>query len=146
MRMIQDKWRPGHRYRDRMGAYALIVGPDGMLLLVDEDGELQIPGGGIDPGESPVQALHREVIEETGWRIADPRRIGGYQRFDYLDSVGYWCRVVKLVFAARAVRRLGQPTEGWHQPLWMSPGDAARKLDVSGDRAMVRDAIAAGLI
>lgn len=146
MRMIEDKWRPGPTYRDRRGAYALIVGRDGMLLLVDEEGELQLPGGGIDPGETPVEALHREVMEETGWRIAEPRRIGGYQRFDYLESVGYWGRVVKLVYAARAVRRIGPPTEGWHLPLWMSPRDAARKLDVAGDRAMVQDAMTSGLI
>ncbi|MFF5342243.1 NUDIX domain-containing protein [Streptomyces althioticus] len=26
-----------------------------------------LPGGGMDPGESPLEAAEREVREETGW-------------------------------------------------------------------------------
>src|SRR2546430_10884099 len=29
-----------------------------------------IVGGHVEPGETPEQALHREVAEETGWRVA----------------------------------------------------------------------------
>lgn len=143
---IGEPWLPRRPYRDRIGAYAIIVGADGMLLLVDESGELQLPGGGIDPGESPVRALHREVIEETGWRICDVRRLAAFQRYAYLPDYGFWARKVQLVHVARAVRRLGPPTEDWHLPLWMAPGDAADRLDVAGDRAMVRRALRLGLL
>lgn len=30
---------------------------------------IKLPGGGVDPGESPKQALVREVIEETGAKL-----------------------------------------------------------------------------
>lgn len=32
-------------------------------------GQWSFPGGGIEPGESPEQAAHRELFEETGLRI-----------------------------------------------------------------------------
>jgi 8-oxo-dGTP pyrophosphatase MutT (NUDIX family) len=32
-----------------------------------------MPGGGIDPGEQPVEALSRELGEETGLELADAR-------------------------------------------------------------------------
>lgn len=146
MRRIGEPWRPGKPYRNRMGAYGIICGDDGQLLLVDERGELQLPGGGIDPGEGPVQALHREVMEETGWRVANLRRIGSFQRFVYMPDYGFWAHKVQLIFVARAILPLGPPTEDWHVPLWMAPEAAARRLDVEGDRDMVRRAIHLGVI
>ena len=38
------------------------------LLLTHQNApepEFQLPGGGIDPDEHPIKALHREVMEET---------------------------------------------------------------------------------
>jgi 8-oxo-dGTP diphosphatase len=148
MRRIGEPFRR-KRYRDRIGAYAVIAGSHGGtrgLLLVDQEGELQLPGGGIDPGESPLQALHREVGEETGWRIAAPRRLGAFQRFAWLPDYGYWARKVQLVYLARAVRPLGMALEPGHVPIWLPAVEAARRLDIAGDREMVRLALAAGLV
>lgn len=144
MRRIGEPWldRP---YRLRRGAYAVIAGARG-LLLVDQDGELQLPGGGIDPGESPMQAIHREVREETGWRIALGRRLGGFRRFTWMPEYGIWAHKVQQIWLARAVHRLGPPLEPGHIPVWMPPAQAARRLGVEGDREMVRRAIAARLV
>jgi len=146
MRRIGEPWAPGKPYRDRRGAYAIIRGRDGALLLVDERGELQLPGGGIDPGESPLRALHREVIEETGWRIQIDRRFDAFQRFAYLPDYGYWARKSQAIYLARAIRPLGPPTEPGCRAIWLAPGDAARALDVEGDRVMVTRALRLGLV
>jgi 8-oxo-dGTP diphosphatase len=42
----------------------------------DGDFEWQLPGGWIDAGESPQQAACREVFEETGLKLQEPRFIG----------------------------------------------------------------------
>lgn len=146
MRRIGEPWRAGKPYRDRPGAYGILVGQDGVLLLVEQDGELQLPGGGIDPGESPTQALHREVREETGWRIADPVRIDAFQRFVYLPDYGFWARKVQAIYLARAVRPLHPPLEPGHVEVWMRPEDAVQHLDVEGDRNCLARAIRIGLL
>jgi len=37
---------------------------------------LEIPGGMVDPGESPLAAAGRELLEETGYRAASWRPLG----------------------------------------------------------------------
>jgi 8-oxo-dGTP diphosphatase len=55
----------------RFGAYAVATDPAGRVLLAQiaagypGAGLWHLPGGGTDHGESPEQALHRELAEET---------------------------------------------------------------------------------
>lgn len=47
-----------------------IIFIDGKLLLVESCfKELKLPGGGIESGEDDIQALVREVEEETGYKV-----------------------------------------------------------------------------
>jgi 8-oxo-dGTP pyrophosphatase MutT (NUDIX family) len=65
--------------RQRVAAYALLT-RDGEVLLTQMssrtriEGRWTLPGGGIDHGEDPRDALRREVYEETGLRV-EPRRV-----------------------------------------------------------------------
>ncbi len=99
------------RYQRRPGVYAvLLLGNDALLTHQAEPiPEFQLPGGGIDPGESPVAALHREVFEETGWRIGSPRRLGAFRRFTYMPEYDLWaeklCHIYWPVLSARMVPR-----------------------------------------
>jgi 8-oxo-dGTP pyrophosphatase MutT (NUDIX family) len=51
-----------------MPAVAGVVrGADGRVLVQkNQHGRFSLPGGAIEPGEHPAQALVREVVEETG--------------------------------------------------------------------------------
>ena len=62
----------GQKYTRRPGAYAILLRGSDMLVTYQgaPHDEFQLPGGGIDAGESPLVALHREVFEETGLSIA----------------------------------------------------------------------------
>lgn len=129
---------PGpHSYRLRPGAYALLVRDGAMLLTFQRapEPEFQLPGGGIDPGESPQTALHREVYEETGWTIGTPRRLGVYRRFCFMPEYGFWAEKMCSVWTARPIRRLGPPTEAGHSAHWFPLADAVQRLADPGSRS-----------
>lgn len=59
-------------------AGVLLVGGEGRVLLQHRDANAPsspnrwgTPGGHIEPGESPLEAVRREVLEETGLSVGD---------------------------------------------------------------------------
>ena len=58
----------------RAGAYAVLT-HEGRILLtrLAYTKVWTLPGGGIDHGENPVDAVRREVLEETGLPLAEAR-------------------------------------------------------------------------
>jgi 8-oxo-dGTP diphosphatase len=147
IRRYGEAVKAGQRYRRRPGVYALLLRGDSLLATFQAAPipELQLPGGGIDPGEHPVAALHREVFEETGWKIADARRLGAFRRFTYMPEYDMWAEKVCTVYLARPVLRLGPPSEAGHTAAWLPASEAARLLGNAGDRAVVAAAIRRGL-
>lgn len=66
------EWRPS--------AYAIVI-KDGALLLSPQVNGYDLPGGGINRGELPEEAVIREVKEETGIDVANPRLVGCASNF-----------------------------------------------------------------
>jgi len=54
----------------RIAAYGLARRADQLLLVQIGSGEWMLPGGGVEHGEHPEQALVREMREETGLDVA----------------------------------------------------------------------------
>jgi 8-oxo-dGTP pyrophosphatase MutT (NUDIX family) len=72
---MPNRWKPNV-------TVAAIIEQDGRFMLVEEetaDGlRLNNPAGHLDPGESPVDACAREVLEETAHDFAPTALVGIY--------------------------------------------------------------------
>jgi 8-oxo-dGTP diphosphatase len=134
----------GRRYTRRPGVYAVLLRGDSILATHQAAPvpEFQLPGGGIDKGEQPIAALHREVLEETGWKIDVTRRIGAFRRFTYMPEYDLWAEKICTVYLARPVFRLGPPSEAGHTALWLPVEEALLRLGNPGDRALLAKVLA----
>jgi ADP-ribose pyrophosphatase len=61
---------------------------------------LEIPAGGIDPGESPEDAVRREMREETGFLPQKVEKLGGFY-----SSPGFCTEYLHLYLAADLIEK-----------------------------------------
>jgi 8-oxo-dGTP diphosphatase len=139
IRRYGEPVKTGQRYTRRPGVYAILLKGDHILATHQAEPvpEFQLPGGGIDRGEHPIAALHREVYEETGWKIAVTRQLGAFRRFTYMPEYDLWAEKLCSIYLARPILRLGPPSEAGHSAVWLPVIDALDLLGNAGDRAML---------
>jgi 8-oxo-dGTP diphosphatase len=101
---------------------------DGKVLIVRRarppaKGVHTLPGGGVEVGESLVEAVMREVQEETGLAV-EPVALAGYREAIARDGEGRVERhFVILPFAARWIA--GEPVlnEELSEAMWLHPSE-----------------------
>ena len=64
----------------RVSAKGVVLMGDRILLVRKVNGMWDLPGGRLEPGESPEQALIREIREETALAVTPIRLIRGFVR------------------------------------------------------------------
>ncbi|WP_374470228.1 NUDIX domain-containing protein [Phenylobacterium sp.] len=124
----------GQDYPDRPTAFALIV-RDGQLGVVQVESRqrgrvIDLPGGGVDPGESAAQGVARECGEEAGLRVtveAEP-----FARADqfFVNDDGWAHNSRGQFFEARVAAEAPElKVEDDHTLVWMPPQAALVALD-----------------
>lgn len=118
----------GHDYPDRPAAFGILARGDEIALVeVTTPGKplwRDLPGGGIDPGESPEQAMVREFGEETGLRVRPGET---FLRADQFFINGDGARFnVRGVFMTAVLEEPapGLKIEDDHELIWRSPLEA----------------------
>ena len=118
-----------HTYHARRAVYAVIRDSDGRVAAVRYRGNLFLPGGGIESGETPEQALVREVAEECAQRLQIVEKLGEALQYFYASSDDKYF-AMHAVFYAGAF--LGQMPRQVALPfVWVFPDDKAQFFHVS---------------
>jgi 8-oxo-dGTP diphosphatase len=82
-----------------LGVKGLILSGHEVLILVKPNGTSDFPGGKVESGENHIQALDREIIEETGLtvKIYDPIAQWSFTKSSGLqiNGVTYLCQYLR---------------------------------------------------
>lgn len=77
---------PAHELQWRPAAYGILIKGDAVLLCPQFGHKYDLPGGGIELGETVEQGLLREVKEETGLDATDPVLLDVHTSFFTFDA------------------------------------------------------------
>ena len=125
---------------------ALVTRGTDLMVLQDPDGEHIVPGGRIDEGEGLLEALKRELLEETGWTVGgEPALIGLFHyhihspkpvdyRYPYPDFL-------QLIYGAEADSHFPEAMEvgGFELGAAFRPPEAVQRLPLSlGEAALIQ--------
>jgi len=121
-------------YPDRPAAFAVIE-RDGLLALVRVQREhrglvLDLPGGGIDPGETAAQAAVRECGEEAGMVVVLDGEPFVHADHFFLHGDGEVRNTRGAFFTGRVqAEDPALKIEDDHELVWIAPHDAVARLD-----------------
>lgn len=116
---MPNRWKPNV-------TVAAIVEHDGRFLIVEEetaDGlRLNNPAGHLDPGESPLQACVREVLEETAYDFEPQGLVGMYLNRFTRTRTGDDITYLRFAFCGRVGTHHGWRAldDGIVRALWLT--------------------------
>ncbi|MFZ5486276.1 MAG: NUDIX hydrolase [Pseudomonadota bacterium] len=119
---MPNRWKPNV-------TVAALIERDGRFLLVEEDTadglRFNNPAGHLDPGESPIEACVREVLEETAYDFTPTALVGIYLNRFRRTRTGDDITYLRFAFAGTVGTHHDwrQLDEGIVRALWLTPDE-----------------------
>ncbi len=122
MELIESGYqkKEGVDYVLRDACYGLVEKDDKLLLVYShKDNNYSIPGGGMETGETRLEALKREFMEETGCTILKAKEILNVH-FCSKKLTGIYVEQFCHIFKVKIdENNIVEPLENWHDRVYV---------------------------
>lgn len=116
------------QYKKRLVSYAIIIRKDDNKIEIVTDGINNFYlGGGIEKNETELEALKRELIEESGYTISNIQKFDSIGSFIFTEEHDY-LEVISNVYIAEFDEKVTEPIEKDHIVLWINAEDYIGKM------------------
>lgn len=136
-RRLICKKQKGIKYKTRKCVYAILYDDNGNIAITN-DGKYFFFGGGIEKKESDIEALKREMIEETGYLIKDIKLHKKLVSYEYNSQRGY-LKIVANIYFAKFDQKIKEPIEKDHPIIWNKPIEFIDKMYHEYQRVLLRE-------
>ncbi|OCA84078.1 NUDIX hydrolase [Bacillus sp. FJAT-27225] len=122
----------------REAVRAVILSQDKILLVQNNKGDYKFPGGGVEKNESHVDALIREIAEETGYvdcEVGQQIGVVVESHIDEFDSNAiFQMKSYYYECTIRTPKKADQLLDGYEldlgfTPVWVTIGEAIEEND-----------------
>lgn len=135
IKTIKDStYQDGLEWRTRQAARAIVLDTNGLMpfIFVSGDNYYKLPGGGIDEGETIMQALQRELLEEAGCDVEIDGEVGTVIEY----RTEYNIKQTSYCYYGRVVGQGNQNLDQYEKDLgfelqWVTPKQAIERIKSS---------------
>jgi len=126
-----------------VSAGGVVINRQGMVLLVNQHGTTwSLPKGHVDPGEEPLQAAVREIMEESGiTKVVLLRTLGAYGRYkiglNIAEDTREWKVLLFFLFKTRQ-NKLKPQDPNHPEARWVHPDKVRALLTHPRDKAFYK--------
>ncbi|TDO60984.1 NUDIX domain-containing protein [Kribbella sp. VKM Ac-2571] len=135
---------PGGRTITRTAARGVLIRGPELLLLSSRHGDYKFPGGGLEPGESFEQALHREFREECGYGeiLVGPELATTREEVAAIDAEYDVFGMTSYYFECSGGAPLGeQHLEGYEAELELTPSWVTVEAALAANRSVLASGV-----
>lgn len=128
-------------YVERPGAYGLLFNDLGQLAIIHTSFGQFLPGGGLDPGETELEGLRRELKEEIGFTLTRANFLMKVAQYHWSEFYQKHFKKIGAFYHIEAMAPTTPEFQDGHTLLWKDPAEGAQILNQEFQRYAVLETL-----